>query len=294
LAKNERLEQLKEEVRRLSGGQINASGIDDLSDDTAEQFLRRVIAVETALTTTDFDRLTADGVPLPPPEEPPEGAIGSVLWRVIFALAKHRVFLSRTNHLSDGELYAVLWRTVLREEVTITPDDDIGAWHVDLPGDDSESTNFLTYYASEKDRQAWRRDVPEVVLPPRKTPLYDRDDDLPRAEDDPPCAEAREWLQARRSPSALATNRFGDTAEASRFVEQLYADGASCVIVDHITARPHDDGEPYADELVVVLPNDARRKSIIDRIEHDGRPDTVDDQQAVIDQGRGSLRLWWD
>jgi hypothetical protein len=83
LAKNEGLEQLKEEVRRLSGGQIYASGIDNLPDHTAEQFLRHVIAVETAPTTTDFDRLTADGVPLPPPEEPPDGAMGSVLWRTV-------------------------------------------------------------------------------------------------------------------------------------------------------------------------------------------------------------------
>ena len=294
MEQDERIEQLKEEARRLSGGQMHAFGIDDLPADVAEQFLRDVIAAETAPTTTDFDRLTADAVPLPPPEEAPDEAIGVVLWRVIFALAKHRVFLSYTNHLSDRELYAVLWRTVLREEVTIMPDSDSGAWHVDFPGDDAESTNFLTYYASEKDREAWQSDFPEVVLPPRKTPPHDRDDDLPRAQDDPPCAEAREWLQARRSPSALATNRFAATADASRFVEQLYAAGASCVIVDHITTLPHDDGEPYADELIVVLPNDARRKSIIDLIEHDGRPDTVDDQQGVIDQGRGSLRLWWD
>jgi hypothetical protein len=33
-------------------------------------------------------RLTADGVPLPPPEEVSDRAIGVVLWRMIFALAK--------------------------------------------------------------------------------------------------------------------------------------------------------------------------------------------------------------
>jgi hypothetical protein len=34
----------------------------------------------------------------------------------------------------------VLWHTVLREEVTIMPDGDTGAWHVAVPGDDPEST----------------------------------------------------------------------------------------------------------------------------------------------------------
>ena len=294
MKQDERIEQLKEEARRLAGGRMHSFGIDDLPKDVAGQFLERIIAFETAPTTTESDLLTADDVPLPPPDEVPDRVIGVVLWRVIFALTKHRVFLSGTNHLSDRELYAVLWHTVLREEATILPDRDTSAWHVAVPGDDPEATNFLTYYASEKDRERWQKDLPGVGLPPRKTPLHDRDDDLPRVEDDPPCAEARAWLQAGRSPSALATNRFGTTADASRFVEQLYAAGASCVIVDHITTLPHDEGEPYADELIVVLPDDVRRKSIVNLIEHEGRPDTVDDQPHVLDQGHGSVRLWWD
>jgi hypothetical protein len=49
---------------------------------------------------------------------------------------------------------------------------------------------------------------------------------------------------------------------------------------------PADDGEPYADELIVVFPEDARRKAIFDVIEQQGRPDTVDDKPEIIDQGR--------
>ena len=99
MEQDERIEQLKEEARRLAGGRMHAFGIDDLPKDVAGQFLERIIAFETAPPTTDFDRLTADGVPLPPPDEVPDRTIGVVLWRVIFALAKHRVFLSGTNHL---------------------------------------------------------------------------------------------------------------------------------------------------------------------------------------------------
>src|SRR5687768_13037616 len=127
MEQDKRIEQLKEEARRLSRGQMHSFGIDDLPKDTAEQFLERVIAFETAPTTTHFDQLTADRVPLPPPNEVTDRAIGAMLWRVIFALAKHRVFLSCTNHLSDRELYSVLWHTVLREEVTIMTEGDAGA-----------------------------------------------------------------------------------------------------------------------------------------------------------------------
>lgn len=283
MEQDERIEQLKEAARRLSGGRMHSFGIDDLPPDTAEHFLRHVVAFETAPTTAEFDRLTADGVPPPPPEEGPDRAIGVVLWRVVFGLARHRVFLSSTNHLGDRDLYAVVWHTVLREEVTVMPDGDEGGWHVDVPGEDPESTVFLTYYASDQDREQWQRHFPGIVMPARRPPPHDRDDDLPRADDVPPCAEAREWLQARRSPSALAANRFGSTENALTFVEQLYAAGASCVIVDHIMTRPHEQGEPYADELIVVLPDDARRTSIIN---------LIDAQQGPVDHGHGSVRLW--
>ena len=54
---DERIEQLKEEARRLSGGQMQSFGIDDLPRGVAEQFLKRVVAFETGPTTTDFDVL---------------------------------------------------------------------------------------------------------------------------------------------------------------------------------------------------------------------------------------------
>jgi hypothetical protein len=42
----ERVEQLKEEVQRLAGGQAVMGGIDDVPPAVAVQFLERVIAVE--------------------------------------------------------------------------------------------------------------------------------------------------------------------------------------------------------------------------------------------------------
>lgn len=294
MEQDERIEQLKEDARRLSGGQMRSFGIDRLPKDMAEEFLKRMIAFETAPDTTDFESLTADRVPLPPPDEVSDRDMGVVLWRVIFGLAIHRVFLEATNHLSDRELYLVLWNTVLREEHAAIPEGDSGAYHVYVPGDDPESTNYLSYYADDETREAWLKDAPDATLPPRRYPRFDRDEDVPRPYDDPQCAEAREWLRTTSNPSALATNRFGHTSEALKFVEQLYDAGASCVIVDHIQMLADDNGEPYADELVIVFPYDARRHDLFDIIEHEGRPDAVDDQQHVIDQGRGSARLWWD
>lgn len=177
---NQRIDRLKAEARRLSGGAMESFGIDDLPPQLAEQFLQRVIAFETAPDITDFEQLTADGVELPDPETVPEQELGAVLRRVIAALSKHQVFLERTNHLSDRELYSVLWHDVLREEHAVLPEGDTGAWHVDIPGDDAQSTNYLTYYATEGDREMWRKDFPDVPLPAPRHPEYERDAASPR------------------------------------------------------------------------------------------------------------------
>ncbi|MEO7133060.1 MAG: hypothetical protein ABI024_02460 [Vicinamibacterales bacterium] len=183
MTQNQRIERLKAEAHRLSGGEMESFGIDNLPPDIAEQFLQRVIAFETAPMVTDLVLLTADGVKLPDPETVSDDSISAVLWGVIVALSKHQVFLERTNHLSDRELYAVLWHNVLREEHAALPEGDTGAWHVDVPGDDERATNFLTYYASKRERCEWQKDCPDFTVPAHRDPAYDRDRALPKPVD---------------------------------------------------------------------------------------------------------------
>ena len=176
----ERIEQLKAEAMRLSGGKMQSFGLDALPPLIAEQFLKRVIAFETAPTTTNYDQLIADGVPVPTPAAVSDGDIGAVLWRVITALATHRTFLERTDHLSDRALYAVLWHHVLHEEIAVIPDEVEGEYHVDIPCNEGDPTNYLTYYASNEERAEWRRDFPDAAVPPRQLPAFDRDRHLPQ------------------------------------------------------------------------------------------------------------------
>ena len=75
----------------------------------------------------------------------------------------------------------MLWHDVLREEHAALPEGDTGAWPVDIPGDDADATNYLTYYASEQERQRWRQDFPDVEVPARRHAAYDRDAALPVA-----------------------------------------------------------------------------------------------------------------
>ena len=59
---DERIANLKAELRRLNGGDNPPSfGIDSMPKDMAEQFLKRIIAVETGQTTNKIEALSADG-----------------------------------------------------------------------------------------------------------------------------------------------------------------------------------------------------------------------------------------
>jgi len=72
--------------------------------------------------------------------------------------------------------------------------------------------------------------------------------------------EARNWLKENRGESVLASNRFGDTANAVKFVGQLYDAGAERVSVPLACIRA-DEVETYADGLVVTLPADADKRA---------------------------------
>lgn len=69
--------------------------------------------------------------------------------------------------------------------------------------------------------------------------------------------EALAWLRQNGHNSALAHHRFGSTASALAFVEQLYAAGAKRVFVprDTIVADAEElaMGGPYSDHLTIEL-----------------------------------------
>jgi hypothetical protein len=150
----------------------------------------------------------------------------------------------------------------------------------------------LRYYADDEVRKDWAKDFPDSELPPHETPPYDRDRLLPRPPDEQG-PEALEWLRANPNPSGLATNRFSTTDQAVKFVEALYAAGATNIAIDNILLLPNDHWAPYADTLLVDLPEDrAQRREVFDLVEEIGRPD--DEDEPVIDCGQPTIRMWWD
>jgi hypothetical protein len=151
--------------------------------DSLESTLRYLATIDEEPSSTFARQLITDGVALPPPDSLRPDEIDATLQNVIIGLARRRTFLSYTNHLSNDELYRLLWEETLNE-ATHELDDSMGdcACHIDLLSDGSEQSNLLRlqYYADELERNDWLDGFPDDTLPPHLDPPYDRDRHLPQ------------------------------------------------------------------------------------------------------------------
>ena len=135
--------------------------------------------------TSLFALLEKSQVSLPPPDTLNDADITDVLWKVIHKMAALGAYLSSTDHLSDRELYNVLWNDILRGDYPIVTEefpmvsfmDVLGKWS----SDDVET--WLKYYADEKARQS-ASEFRTGPLPDHEDPPYQRDHLLPKASGD--------------------------------------------------------------------------------------------------------------
>jgi hypothetical protein len=269
----------------------------ELDREAYAEFERKMDLLENGPRTTNFQQLLDRGTELPEPGSIPDDRIRAKVWQVLAGLASLGVYLDQTDHLSDRDLYAKLWNDVLRQEVAAF--DEFGSDHVMMlqpDGVEPDTSTFFRYFADERWRGEFSKENPEFLMPEHEDPPHNRDCLLPIAPGGG-LAEASTWLGANWSPSAFASNRFGTTQAAIAFVEQLYAAGAEAVAIDNVMMLPDHDWTPYADTLIVKLPEEAsRRRDLFDLMEHVGKPDEdgPDFADLLIDSGQDRVRLWWD
>lgn len=177
-----RIDDLKRRVKEAAGGEMVAGEIHETSAEVEEEFWGYVATYENAPWTTNFKQLEEAGMQVPAPETLSDEELTPKLWELIHRLAFMRVFLTETDHLSDRELYTLLWTDTLREEVKALPHDEDSAWHIDLASSGSEEDTqlYLKYYADEEARQRWLKDFPNIPVPEHEDPPYDRDRYLPQ------------------------------------------------------------------------------------------------------------------
>jgi hypothetical protein len=178
-----RRRQLETKVCEL-GGIAGPSPGSKVPTETMNEYLARVFAWEERRTITYREWFKRRGKQFPAPETLRGPQVAAELWRLVRALAEARVFFENTDHLSDAELYARLWRDVLDADDaddSTTPPTEAEAWHWDLAeaaGD--HHAEWLTFYADEYEREEWQETFPELTLPEHRSLPCQRDHLLPK------------------------------------------------------------------------------------------------------------------
>jgi hypothetical protein len=120
-----------------------------------------------------------------PPDALTDRQLPGRLWELLYAAAARRFFFHFTDHLSDSELYRLLWEQWLDEPATDIPleaETNTNVPVCDFPARGMSAEEIdLRYYADAADVEHWRTTEPGFSPPPHEDPPYDRDRFLPTA-----------------------------------------------------------------------------------------------------------------
>jgi len=175
------IQEMKEQYQRFMRSSITPFLGLFKSPKEEEAFLEHILFMEGVVEQPLFDLLEMSGVQLPPPQALDDATLQTKLWEVIKGMALLGHYLSSTDHLSDRQLYEVLWTEILREPTSVCPNDPTASCHIDILGGCSEEDLQLRlkYYADEDERLACAEQFPECIVPPHEPLPYDRDRHLP-------------------------------------------------------------------------------------------------------------------
>jgi hypothetical protein len=143
-----------------------------------EAFLESVFSGGGLSKRTLLDVLSELSIELPRPKKLKDRELTAKLWEVIHALLGQSIVLCNTDHLSDRELYTLLWNEILRKPFVISPHYTL---YVDMTktGVDGGMPIYLKYYATETQRKMYSEFYPAFKMPKHVEPSCRRDHLIP-------------------------------------------------------------------------------------------------------------------
>jgi hypothetical protein len=161
---------LRDELEPFFDESIDRLNVQDLPTPIENEYLASMLAWERAPVVPIAQWFDPE-LRLPHPESLDPAALHDVLWDTIQKLFDKRIVLDFTDHLSDKQLYCVIYRDILP-----SPEKKIDAsrhyLHWDCADAAGDPEVWLRYYASPEDREQWE----ELgdPLPPSEPPPYPR------------------------------------------------------------------------------------------------------------------------
>jgi len=167
--------ELRDELERYFDESISRINVQQFTLAAENDFLASMLAWEQAPVLPIYRWFDPELRP-PRPGALGEDDLHRVLWEVIYKLYEKRIVLDFTEHLSDRELYCLIFRDILpaREKKLDWPNNYL---HFDCTGPSGDPEMWLQYYATDQERDDWAETYRQP-LPPTAPLPYPRT--LPR------------------------------------------------------------------------------------------------------------------
>lgn len=162
---------LRDELEPFLDESVHILDCRRLDTKAENEFLAQMLAWERA-PVLPISQWFQPELVLPPPDKLSDEQIKTLLWQTIHRLLGKRIVLDFTDHLSDRQLYCLILRDILPSpEKKLDLPRNYLHWHfLDV---EAQPEIWLTYYASDEERQVWSAETGQA-LPPHRTPPYPR------------------------------------------------------------------------------------------------------------------------
>lgn len=163
--------QLRDELEPYFDESVGMLSLRQMSTSTENEFLASMLAWERA-PALPIAQWFSPEVVLPHPDSLTDGRLHEILWETINRLYEQRIVLDFTEHLSDRQLYCLIFRDILP-----SPEKKIDGpknyLHWDCLDASSDPESWLRYYASVDERSDWHNETGQP-LPPCETCPFPR------------------------------------------------------------------------------------------------------------------------
>jgi hypothetical protein len=162
---------LRDELEPFLDESVHILDCRRLPTQAENEFLAQMLAWERA-PVLPISRWFDPELKLPAPDKIHDDELHRLLGETLERLYDQRIVLDFTDHLTDRQLYTVIFRDILpSHEKKIDLPRNFLHWHcLDM---DAQPEVWLSYYASDEERDAWADETGQD-LPPQQVPPHPR------------------------------------------------------------------------------------------------------------------------
>ena len=163
--------QLRDDLEPFVDESLDLVRMRQMPTASENEFLASMLAWERAPVLPISHWFTPE-LNLPSPDSLDDASLHTILWEVIHRLHEKRIVLDFTEHLSDREIYCLMYRDIM-PSLEKKIDRPRNYLHWDCLDAANNTEDWLRFYASEEEREQWKFET-SSDLPPAQARPYPR------------------------------------------------------------------------------------------------------------------------